>query len=56
MPIYKYRCDDCLESFELLVRSASTLKQPVCVRCGSVHVEKQVTAFAMVGGGDSRSG
>jgi putative FmdB family regulatory protein len=52
MPIYEYHCDDCEESFEVFVRSVSAPAHPACTRCGSVHVEKQITAFATAGGGD----
>lgn len=31
MPIYEYRCDDCGEVCEILVRGEET---PVCEKCG----------------------
>lgn len=56
MPIYEYYCDDCQEPFEVFVRSISTRVEPVCPKCGSVHVEKEVSAAAALGmGGDGFS-
>jgi putative FmdB family regulatory protein len=53
MPIYAYHCEDCQEPFELFVRSVSTPVAAVCPKCGSAHVEKEVTAFSAVGGGST---
>ena len=53
MPIYEYHCEDCKEPFELFVRSVSAPPQAVCPKCGSEHVEKEVTAFAAMGGSTS---
>jgi putative FmdB family regulatory protein len=49
MPIYEFHCKDCEEPFELFVRSVNATTQAVCPKCGSEHVEKEVTAFASVG-------
>ncbi len=49
MPIYAYHCDDCKEAFELFVRSVSAPPKALCPKCGSDHVEKEVTVFAAMG-------
>lgn len=41
MPIYAYRCTQCADEFELLVRSST---QPACPRCGSDKLDKLLTA------------
>jgi putative FmdB family regulatory protein len=41
MPIYEYRCRDCREVFEVLVRGGDA---PICPHCGGVSLEKLVTA------------
>lgn len=53
MPIYDYRCEDCEEPFELFVRSVKQAPNAVCPKCGSEHVEKQVTAASALGLGAS---
>ncbi|MDD3470835.1 MAG: zinc ribbon domain-containing protein [Thermoguttaceae bacterium] len=37
MPIYEYRCDDCGQVSEILVRGDET---PQCESCGSTNVAK----------------
>ncbi len=46
MPLYDYVCQDCQASFELLVRSST---QPVCPKCGSARLDKQVSLPAAPG-------
>lgn len=48
MPIYEYACQDCSQSFELLVRSDTKLE---CPHCHSTKLEKQLSVFATAGGG-----
>jgi putative FmdB family regulatory protein len=56
MPIYEYHCDDCKESFEVFVRSMNAKVNAVCPKCGSEHVEKEVSAASALGlGGDGLS-
>ena len=37
MPIYEYRCRECAGTFELLVRTGTTVR---CPSCGSLSVDK----------------
>lgn len=43
MPIFEYRCQDCGQDFEALVRSNTT---PECPTCQSVSLERQLSVFA----------
>jgi putative FmdB family regulatory protein len=49
MPLFEYLCARCGTTFEQLVRSSST-QQVVCPRCQSIHVQKQMSSFAVKGG------
>lgn len=40
MPLYAYRCDDCLAEFERLVRASDT---PECPACASHKLSQQVS-------------
>ena len=40
MPIYEYRCRDCMHEFELLVRGRVT---PACASCGSTELDKLIS-------------
>lgn len=43
MPLYEYKCQGCHETVEILVRSSET---PVCPRCGSRKLDKQLSVAA----------
>jgi len=43
MPIYEYRCKNCGEQVEVLVRSR-TSNPPTCPHCGSPLLEKLLSA------------
>jgi putative FmdB family regulatory protein len=46
MPIYEYRCLECGEKFEELVRSMNNHKPEVkCPECGGRKVEKLLSSF-----------
>ena len=49
MPIFEYRCRECGNDFEAIVKSSTT--PMVCKSCGSKKVEKQLSVFAVAGGG-----
>jgi putative FmdB family regulatory protein len=46
MPIYEFKCDDCKQPFEKLVRSSAATAEVACPVCGSQHVTKKMSAFA----------
>jgi len=49
MPLYEYVCASCDGKFERYVRSWS--EQVSCPSCQGQDVEKQLSTFAMAGGG-----
>lgn len=46
MPIYEYRCNECLEDFEALVTSNTVVK---CPKCESDDIKKKFSLFATKG-------
>jgi len=45
MPIFEYRCDDCGNKFEKLVRRNAEADGAECPSCGRDHVTTQVSSF-----------
>ena len=54
MPIYEYRCGNCGERVEVLVRSGSGT--PSCPNCGSPLLEKLFSVPYVMSGAMPRSG
>ncbi|MBN2500861.1 MAG: zinc ribbon domain-containing protein [Anaerolineales bacterium] len=46
MPMFGFVCQECGESFEELVLSASRINEVVCPSCNSGQVEKQLSRIA----------
>ncbi len=46
MPIYEYRCQDCGERFEKLVRRSAEGPEVVCPSCGQKHLQQELSVFA----------
>lgn len=44
MPLFEYRCTNCQQEFELLVRAA---EQPACPCCGASSVDKLLSAASV---------
>ncbi len=57
MPIYEYRCSQCGEKFEKLVRTTSGPVEIRCPICNTDKVDRQVSVFGFSGssGGESYS-
>ncbi len=54
MPIYEYRCSECGEKFEKLVRSMNNPTSEVkCPKCGGRNVEKLLSSFGVQVSGSS---
>ena len=47
MPLYEFQCFDCGDRFEVLFRSSSERKRPVCEGCGSRSVGKVLSTFGI---------
>lgn len=57
MPLYEYRCAECDEKFEKLVRSSlSEAIEIHCPKCGSKSVSRLVSMFGSVGLSGASSG
>jgi putative FmdB family regulatory protein len=49
MPIYEYRCENCGEQVEVLVRS-ETSALPTCPNCGNPRLEKLLSVPYVMSG------
>ena len=49
MPIYEYRCQECGEKFDKLVRSDNDQADLACPNCGSKQAEKLFSVFGTKG-------
>lgn len=49
MPVYEYVCNECGERFERLVMAMSGPEGIKCPYCGSLEVQRAVSAFASSG-------
>ncbi len=54
MPIYEYRCRQCQDEFEALVRNVRDEEQIECPQCGSTELERVLSLFAR-GAGHTQS-
>ncbi|RLC70424.1 MAG: zinc ribbon domain-containing protein [Chloroflexi bacterium] len=54
MPIYSYRCQNCGETVEVLLRSSED--RPRCPNCGSESLEKLISASYTIRMGAPTSG
>jgi putative FmdB family regulatory protein len=46
MPIYEYRCSECGEKFEKLVRFSASASEVECPKCGARKADKLISAFS----------
>ncbi len=56
MPIYEYKCRQCGDKFEKLVRSTSGEENLKCPVCQSTKVERQISLCGCLSGGDDFGG
>ena len=50
MPIYEFACPKCRRIFSFLSKRLNPDRQPVCPKCGSRNLVKQISGFAMLKG------
>lgn len=55
MPLYGFICEECNQDFEELVLSASKVAEVSCPKCGSQHVQKQLSLVAALRSSSSGS-
>lgn len=48
MPLYGFECQDCEDEFEELVMSSFKVEDVVCPKCGSKHVQRQLSLVAAI--------
>lgn len=46
MPIYEYKCEDCGNRFEKLVRRAAESADVECPSCGQKRLKQELSVFA----------
>jgi putative FmdB family regulatory protein len=49
MPIYEFYCPDCNTLFNFFSRTIDTTKTPICPKCKTRELERQMSAFAFTG-------
>ncbi len=58
MPYYEYRCNECGEAFEMMLRFSEADRIPVCPKCESPNTQKKlsrVVSFGAAASGGSSS-
>ncbi len=56
MPLYEYRCNECGDEFEKMLRFSEADRLPACPRCASQNTQKRlskVVSFGSTSGGSS---
>ena len=54
MPIYEYKCEDCGNRFEKLVRRSAETAGLECPSCGKQHLKQELSVFAAHANGASK--
>jgi len=49
MPIYEYRCNECGEAFEMMLRFSEADRIPVCPKCESPNTQKKLSKVISFG-------
>lgn len=55
MPIYEFRCLDCGRRVSVFQRSINNPSSARCDRCGGANLQRLLSRFAVVRGGDADS-
>ena len=50
MPLYEYRCKNCGDEFEKMVRFSEADQSQACPTCQSYETKKKISSFAALGG------
>ena len=53
MPLYEYRCNNCGDEFEKMVRFSEADQAQACPACSSRDTKKKISVFASPGGGSA---
>ena len=49
MPIYEFYCDQCNTIFSFFSKTINTSKRPICPKCKTIKLDRQMSAFAITG-------
>ena len=49
MPFYEYRCNECGEAFEKMLRFSEADQLPVCPKCASPNTQKKLSKVVSFG-------
>jgi len=55
MPYYEYRCTECGEAFEKMMRFSEADQLPVCPKCESPNTQKKLSRVVSFGAASSGS-
>jgi putative FmdB family regulatory protein len=55
MPLYEYRCNQCEETFEMMLRFSEADRIPVCPHCKSPNTQRKLSMIASTRSGSSDS-
>jgi putative FmdB family regulatory protein len=55
MPIFEYKCQDCGNLFEKLVRRTADADTLECPKCGQKHLTQELSTFAAHANGRPKS-
>jgi putative FmdB family regulatory protein len=53
MPLYEYKCNDCGEQFEKMIRFSEANAIPTCPKCASLDTQKKLSSIAAMGSSSS---
>lgn len=49
MPLYEYRCNECGEVFEIMLRFSESNQIPHCPKCANPNTHKKMSTVAAFG-------
>ncbi len=55
MPYYEFRCNECGEAFEKMMRFSEADELPVCPKCASLNTQKKLSRVVSFGASSSGS-
>ena len=47
MPLYKYRCTECDNTFKILQKNGNQEEDPECPACGSLETKREISSVGI---------